>query len=114
MDLIIKVLISFGGRHRRYKTPRYPSAEVNDEGLNRYDYAMSRCPFPASPSGLHLLLNTNAQVQDGSGWLQPHIRKENTHKMKHAATSQKQRNQMLEIAVIIPLWLVIATCLTFT
>jgi hypothetical protein len=43
-----------------------------------------------------------------------HIRKENTHKMKHAATSEKQRNQVVEIATTIPLWLVIATCLTFT
>lgn len=34
--------------------------------------------------------------------------------MKHTVTSQKQRNQLVEIAMIIPLWLVIATCLTFT
>ena len=34
--------------------------------------------------------------------------------MKHAATSQKQRNQVMEVAMTIPLWLVIATCLTFT
>lgn len=75
---------------------------------------MPYCQFPVSLSGLHRLLNTNAQARDGNRWVQPHIRKENTHKMKHAATSQKQRNQMVEIAMIIPLWLVIATCLTFT
>lgn len=34
--------------------------------------------------------------------------------MKHAATSQKQKNQVMEVAMTIPLWLVIATCLTFT
>lgn len=39
---------------------------------------------------------------------------ENTHKMKPAVTSQKQRNQVVEVAMTIPLWLVIATCLTFT
>lgn len=39
---------------------------------------------------------------------------EKAHKMKHAATSQKQRNQVVEVAMTIPLRLVIATCLTFT
>lgn len=35
-------------------------------------------------------------------------------KQKHAATSQKQRNQVVEVALTSPLWLLIATCLTFT
>lgn len=70
--------------------------------------------FPVSSSLLHLILNASIQAQDGHQWVQPHTRKENTNKMKHVAKSQKQRNQVLEIAMIIPLWLVIATCLTFT
>lgn len=37
-----------------------------------------------------------------------------THKTKHAATTQKQRTQAVEVAMTIPLWLVIATCLTLT
>lgn len=65
--------------------------------------------LPVSPSVLHLLLNQTIQDQDGNQWVQPHTRKENTHKIKHAATSQKQRNQVVEIVMTIPLWLVIAT-----
>lgn len=70
--------------------------------------------FPVSPCVLYLLLNASIQAQEGNRWVQPHTRKENIHKIKHAATSQKQRNQVVEVAMTIPLWLVIATCLTFT